>query len=119
MPMTCCEEIVIRFLNATPGAPSVLAPSVLSPSDIASMEALARALQRDPSSEPTRALLRDAGVTHLYLGVQGGPIDERKLESSPYYRAVYRREGVAIFELTERSRNSAALRVERGGDWAG
>ena len=68
---------------------------------IALMEDLAAAVQRDPADDAARALLCAAGVTHVYLGVGGGPIDERKLMASPRFRSIYQQDGAAIYELVE------------------
>jgi len=44
-------------------------------------------------------LLRQAGVTHVYIGAKGGPITPRSLLSSPHYRRVYSSGEVWIFEF--------------------
>jgi hypothetical protein len=73
----------------------------VTPTQIERMERLAEAAARDPTSDETLALLRASGVTYVYLGVGGGPLEERKLAASSYFRPVYRSEGVAIYELVE------------------
>jgi hypothetical protein len=95
------------WLPLLSGRPTTLLPVLypgergVSTFEIDSMESLARALQLDPASDESRALLKAMGASYIYLGVQGGPIEERKLLDSPHYRTVYRREGVAIFELVD------------------
>jgi hypothetical protein len=97
------------WLPLLAGRPTTLLPMLypaergVDPSQIARMEELAVAVQRDPGDDVAQALLCAAGVTHVYLGVGGGPIDERKLMASPRFRSIYRRDGVAIYELVERS----------------
>jgi hypothetical protein len=97
------------WLPLLAGRPTTLLPMLypaergVSPSQIALMEDLAAAVQRDPADDAAQALLCAAGVTHVYLGVGGGPIDERKLVASSRFRPIYRRDGVAIYELVERS----------------
>jgi hypothetical protein len=67
--------------------------------DIDRMERIARAARADPAAPATLDLLRENGVTHVYLGVYGGPIDENRLAASPAYRRVYAADGAAIYEL--------------------
>jgi hypothetical protein len=71
----------------------------LAPRRIEAIERQVRALQSEPEAPTTLALLRAAGVTHLYIGSRGGPIDERRVRASPAYHPVYRRGGVSIYEL--------------------
>jgi hypothetical protein len=63
------------------------------------MERIARAARVDVAAPTTLRLLRESGVTHVYLGVYGGPIDEAKLASSPAFRRIYAGDGVSIYEL--------------------
>jgi len=97
------------WLPLLAGRPTTLLPMLypaergVDPSRIAQMEALAAAVQRDPADDAAQALLCAAGVTHVYLGVGGGPIDERRLMASPRFRSIYRRDGVAIYEVMESS----------------
>jgi len=44
-------------------------------------------------------LLRQAGVTHVYVGAKGGPITPSSLLFSPHYRRVYSSGEVWIFEF--------------------
>ena len=44
-------------------------------------------------------LLRQTGVTHVYVGAKGGPITLHSLLFSPHYRKVYSSDGVWIFEF--------------------
>lgn len=71
------------------------------PGDIARMERIARALRGDLGEAATLRLFRESGVTHVYLGARGGPIDERQLAESPAYRRVYTSGGVSVYELVE------------------
>jgi hypothetical protein len=72
-----------------------------APADIDRMERIARAARADPAAPGTLRLLRESGVTHVYLGARGGPIEEHKLVASPAYRRVYASQSVSIFELVE------------------
>jgi hypothetical protein len=71
-----------------------------SAAEIDRMEQVALASAADPGAPATLQLLHDAGVTHLYIGARGGPIDERKVAESRAYRRVYQAGGVSIYELT-------------------
>ena len=56
----------------------------------------------------TAAWLQDQGITHVYIGAKDGRIgdpdepllDAGVLQQSPYYRLVYHKGGVSIFEVT-------------------
>jgi hypothetical protein len=63
------------------------------------MEAIARSSAQDPTSPDAVALLRAAGVTHVYLGVRRGAIPEYRLAASPAFRRIYQERGVSIYEL--------------------
>jgi hypothetical protein len=69
-----------------------------APGEVDRMERIARAAERPAAAESLR-LLRDSGVTHVYLGVRRGPIPEHELATSSAYRRLYRAQGVAIYEL--------------------
>jgi len=51
------------------------------------------------NEESTRQLLRDNGVTHVYIGARGGSITPQMLMGSPYYRPVYSNGAVWIFQV--------------------
>jgi hypothetical protein len=72
-----------------------------APEEVDRMEEIARLVRVDPAAPVTLQRLQGSGVTHVYLGVRGGPIEERKLLESPAYRRVYASEGVSIYELVE------------------
>ena len=67
--------------------------------DIDRMERIARAARADVTAPTTIQLLRESGVSFVYLGVYGGPIDEGKLAASPEFRRIYAAHGVSIYEL--------------------
>jgi hypothetical protein len=73
----------------------------VSPGQIERTERLVDATAADPTSDEALALLRAFGVTHIYLGVGGGPIDGQKLQASQRFRLVYRGQGTAIYEVVE------------------
>jgi hypothetical protein len=73
----------------------------VAPAAVDRMEQIARAARADPTSPGTLRLLRESGVTHVYLGARGGPVEEHKLLASPAYRRVYASLGVSIYELVE------------------
>jgi hypothetical protein len=72
-----------------------------APADIDRMERIARAARADPAAPRTLRLLRESGVTNVYLGARGGPIEEHKLLASPAYRRVYASQSVSIYDLVE------------------
>jgi hypothetical protein len=49
--------------------------------------------------ESTRRLLRDNGVTHIYIGARGGSITPQMLMASSYFRPVYSNGAVWIFRI--------------------
>ncbi len=58
--------------------------------------------QADSLEDPRlRAMLREQGVTHIYIGAKGGHMKPDKLLSSPYVRLLYENAGVYIFELVD------------------
>jgi len=70
----------------------------------------ARQVQGADLDDPqVRILLREQGVTHVYIGEQGGHVnydgddvlDANVLLESPYYRMVYYQGKVWIFELLD------------------
>ncbi len=71
----------------------------IPPGVVDRMEAIARATAVDPTSPEALALLHEAGVTHVYLGVRRGPIPEYRLANSPVFRRAYQDGGVSIYEL--------------------
>src|SRR5207245_2804296 len=77
------------------GRPTTLLPMVypaergIPAGSIDRMEAIARSSAADVTSPETLALLRAAGVTHVFLGVRRGPIAEYRLANSPLFRRVY------------------------------
>ncbi len=71
----------------------------VSPSSIDEMERVSRASSLAARSSDALAVLRAAGVTHVYLGARGGPIDEAALQQNPAFRRIYQRDAVSIYEL--------------------
>ncbi len=51
----------------------------------------------DLTTPEALARLRAAGVTHLYLGQRGGPIDPTALERSPYFERLYSYNTASVF----------------------
>ena len=43
----------------------------------------------DANAAEFRALLRGAGVTHIYIGARGGPLKPEMFAGSPYYSLLY------------------------------
>ncbi|MEA2642895.1 MAG: hypothetical protein QOF51_4289 [Chloroflexota bacterium] len=62
------------------------------------MERLA-AVEGDLGSPEVVGLLRAVGVTEIFVGARGGPIDERALLRSPEYRLVDTQGGAALYQL--------------------
>lgn len=56
-------------------------------------------LNGDLVSDESLNILRKEGITHIYTGVRGGPINPEKLLLSSDYRLIYQDDGVFIFEL--------------------
>ena len=72
------------------------------------VNALTRTIEAaDLDSAATVAWLREQGISHAYVGAQGGRVgdpdapllDAAVLLTSPYYRPIYHQDGVWIFEL--------------------
>lgn len=57
------------------------------------------ALGGDLTTPQAVAALRSAGVTHVFVGSRGGPIEVDKLLHSPIYELEYEREGDYVFRL--------------------
>lgn len=65
--------------------------------------------ERGLEDAQVRALLKERGVTHVYIGQQGGRVGNPGppllqaglLSESPYYRVVYHQDRVWIFEMSE------------------
>lgn len=54
--------------------------------------------------EETYQRLRDAGVTHIYVGPRGGHLKPEMLRESPYLRLIYEDRGAYIFQLMDETR---------------
>lgn len=65
------------------------------------VNALMQAVNEDPAldSPDLRRRLREAGVTHVYIGARGGAIRPEALAQQPYCRVVYQQGPVWVFEL--------------------
>jgi hypothetical protein len=79
------------------------------PDYIESVNSLARHVEdADLADRATVKWLSEQGISHVYIGAQGGRVNEpdsplldtEVLQSSPYYRMVYSQNGVWIFELS-------------------
>ncbi|GAB4204429.1 MAG: hypothetical protein OHK0022_29580 [Roseiflexaceae bacterium] len=71
----------------------------------------ARPVRVDPTGPEAVALLRQQGVTHVYIGAHpyptpdaGDSLDQEALRASADFRSVYARDGVEIFELIPATR---------------
>lgn len=60
---------------------------------------LARTIYREVDSPRGRERLLREGVTHIFVGTRGGPIDPERLAQLPWYRVRYQQDGVWIFEV--------------------
>lgn len=72
-----------------------------TPQYIEQVNSLARVIESGPDPD-SPAFLRDLqarGVTHVYIGVKGGPLPLPKFEHSPHYAELYSHDGVHIFEI--------------------
>ncbi|MDQ7030666.1 MAG: hypothetical protein Q9O62_13240 [Ardenticatenia bacterium] len=87
--------------------PTIVPPalySVAAPRDVVtSINALLEPWsQADSLDDPRlRAMLRERGVTHIYIGAKGGHMKPENLINSPYTRLIYENAGVYIFELVD------------------
>lgn len=52
-----------------------------------------------PDAKGALRVLRDEGVTHVYIGKRGGNIHPESLMGDPDYQLIYHRDGVWIFEV--------------------
>lgn len=66
-------------------------------SEVARINELVRAAM-ESSGEALHTLLRQAGITHIYLGRLGGRLTPEKL-CRPYFRPAYVRDGVWVFAV--------------------
>lgn len=64
------------------------------------VNALVRQVLENPVDSPeTLRLLREHGVTHVYIGEKGGKLQPQAFLASPHYRTVYHEGKVWIFEI--------------------
>src|SRR5579871_408922 len=66
---------------------------------IENIERLAASEGGDLGAPAAVGLLHSAGVTHVFIGARGGPINEQSLRNSRAYRLLYAAGGAAIYEL--------------------
>jgi hypothetical protein len=59
------------------------------PEYIEQVNALARAAETAPTAPGTLAMLRAAGVTHVYIGQRGGSLQPEALAADPHFRPIY------------------------------
>ena len=59
------------------------------PEYIAQVNALARAAEVAPTAPDTLAMMRAAGVTHVYIGQRGGSLRPEVLAADPHFRPIY------------------------------
>jgi hypothetical protein len=62
-------------------------------------EALPAALEQGAASTQALALLRQAGVSHIYIGAKGGALRPEMFSASPAYRLVYSNGAAWVFEV--------------------
>lgn len=53
----------------------------------------------DASAPETLALLREAGVTHVFIGARGGGLKPEMFAASPHYRLLYTNGAAWVFEV--------------------
>jgi hypothetical protein len=72
-----------------------------SPEYVEQVNSLARIIESapDPNDQTFLRDLQKRGVTHVYIGAQGGPLPLAKFLQSEHYPEIYAREGVHIFEV--------------------
>jgi len=52
-----------------------------------------------PDAREALRVLKEEGVTHIYIGKRGGNIHPERLLGDPDYQLLYHRDGVWIFEV--------------------
>jgi len=97
------------WIPALTGRETTLPPAIYgfgSSEYIAWVNALARVVagpNLDLDDEGVRQLLKERGVTHVYIGARGGNIRPQMLVDSSHWRLVYSNGAVWIFKLIEGS----------------
>ncbi len=97
------------WIPALTGRETTLPPAIYgfgSSKYIAWVNALARVVagpNLDLDDEGVRQLLKERGVTHVYIGARGGNIRPQMLVDSSHWRLVYSNGAVWIFKLIEGS----------------
>jgi hypothetical protein len=56
----------------------------------------------DASAPEMLALLREAGVTHVFIGARGGTLKPEMFVNSPHYRLLYTNGAAWVFEVTSK-----------------
>jgi len=92
------------WISLLTGRDTVLPPAIYiygSAEYVKGINDLAAAISAAESldAENIRQLLRDNGVTHVYVGARGGRITPQMLMDSVHYRAVYSNGAVWIFQF--------------------
>ena len=64
------------------------------------VNALAGATVALSENDDTLSILRENGVTHIYIGQRGGGLKPQRLLASPNYEAIYHQDGVWVFEVS-------------------
>ncbi len=64
------------------------------------VNALAEATIALSENDDTLPILREDGVTHVYIGQRGGSLKPQRLLASPNYEAIYHQDGVWVFEIS-------------------
>ncbi len=58
-------------------------------------------MSREDWSDPAAAdWLREQGVTHIYAGQRGGPLDPAQLSRNPGLALLFQSEGTFVFAVT-------------------
>ena len=71
-----------------------------SPAEVQTINELcAQVLRRGDDPQALLPLLRERGVSHVYVGARGGVLSAQALAASESYRPVYARDGVWVFEV--------------------
>ena len=56
---------------------------------------------RGPTSAEGLAALRQAGVTHVFVGARGGYLKAEELAASAAYEVVYEQDGVRVYRIRD------------------
>ena len=60
-------------------------------------------LGNDLTADTALAMLRSHGITHVFIGARGGPIDPALLIASPHFKLEYQKGNAYVFSVLDQS----------------